>query len=266
MADITKIPQLSSGVPRDLDLTTNTPVVSTLKVGGATPTELTKTHVDSLIAAGPVHPSLGFTIVEHWMSSSAVGNTGWTILANSGSVGMSGGTQQYPGMARIDTFTSATSAPSLYLGGNSATFGSASFSVEAQIQFSALSTVVEEYSARIGMHNSLSATSPTNGIWFEYDRLTSTNWICKCKADGVETATTTSTAVVATTFLKLKIEINAAGTSVVFKVNDATVATITTNIPVGGTRYVWPNMQMVKSAGTTSRYMNTDWFVYQCRF
>jgi hypothetical protein len=50
MADISSLSRLLNGVVRNVDLTTNTLVTSSIKVGGLTPTELTKAILDSLIA------------------------------------------------------------------------------------------------------------------------------------------------------------------------------------------------------------------------
>ena len=49
MADISKIARLVSGIVRNLDISSNALVVGSLKVGSATPTELTKTILDNLI-------------------------------------------------------------------------------------------------------------------------------------------------------------------------------------------------------------------------
>ena len=50
MADISILARLVNGYLRNVDLTTNTPVVLSIKVGGGTNTELTKTILDNLIA------------------------------------------------------------------------------------------------------------------------------------------------------------------------------------------------------------------------
>lgn len=50
MADISILSRLINGVQRNVDLSTNTLVVSSIKVGGGAGTELTKTILDSLIA------------------------------------------------------------------------------------------------------------------------------------------------------------------------------------------------------------------------
>jgi len=51
MADINRLTRLINGLPRGVDLQQNTLVVGSLKVGSATPSELTKALLDALIAA-----------------------------------------------------------------------------------------------------------------------------------------------------------------------------------------------------------------------
>lgn len=50
MADISILARLVNGATRNVDLTTNTPVVLSIKIGGVTNTELTKTILDRLVA------------------------------------------------------------------------------------------------------------------------------------------------------------------------------------------------------------------------
>ena len=49
MADISKLSRLLNGIERQVDLSTNTLVVGSIKIGTASPTELTKTILDKLI-------------------------------------------------------------------------------------------------------------------------------------------------------------------------------------------------------------------------
>ena len=49
MADITRLSRFVGGLPRDVDMSTNTLQVSSLKVGSISPTELTKSLVDLLV-------------------------------------------------------------------------------------------------------------------------------------------------------------------------------------------------------------------------
>lgn len=50
MADISVLARLLNGAMRNVDLTSNTPVVFSIKVGGVTNTELTKAILDRLVS------------------------------------------------------------------------------------------------------------------------------------------------------------------------------------------------------------------------
>jgi hypothetical protein len=73
---------------------------------------------------------------------------------------------------------------------------------------------------------------PTNDeLFFRYtDNVNGGRWEAVTKAGGVETATDTGIAVVANTWYKLRLVVNAAATSVAFSINGALVATNVSNI------------------------------------
>ena len=76
--------------------------------------------------------------------------------------------------------------------------------------------------------------------------------------------TTTSTAVTASAWTKLRIEVNAAGTSVAFYVNGTLVATHTTNIPLASNnRFVLVKQGIAKTLGTTARLIYCDYLGYE---
>lgn len=75
------------------------------------------------------------------------------------------------------------------------------------------------------------------GAWFRYDTgVDGTAFWRTVTGDGANaTVTTTTTAIAAATEYELKIEVNSAGTSVRFFINNALVATHTTNLPTTST-------------------------------
>jgi len=60
----------------------------------------------------------------------------------------------------------------------------------------------------------------------------------------------------------LEIEVNAAGTSVVFKINGTTRATITTDIPTTTSNRLGLAVQQRKSVGTSSRSSRCDYLLH----
>jgi hypothetical protein len=153
---------------------------------------------------------------------------------------------------------------SMYLGNGAWVF-------ETSINLSNLSTALERFRTFHGFSTSVSQGTETDGVFFTYEEggifngtAASPNWQCVTVANSVRTLTTTSTAVTASAWNKLRIEVNAAGTSVAFFVNGTLVATHTTNIPLGSNaRYLNVKQGLYKATGLTSRTMYVDYLGYE---
>lgn len=206
-------------------------------------------------------PELGFDLFEGWNSTTAVGNLTWRVTANSGTNGMnvstSSGKEQ--GIARLDTSTSATSAPSMDLGsGSGFMFTNTLMVMQTKLQVATLSTITERFIDRFGFSNSNTSAAPTNGIYFEYDESTSPNWFLVTMASSVSTRTDTGIAVSAV-WKKFKLVITN-NTAVDAYIDNVLVATNTTNIPTGTGASCWASYQKIKSAGTTARVTYVDYW------
>jgi hypothetical protein len=137
--------------------------------------------------------------------------------------------------------------------------------IRNSIQVLSLSTVTDEYIFDVGFHDQFNTNNtPTTGVYFQYDRLTSTNWLAVSAEASTLTTTTTSVAVAADTWYNFDIIINAANTQVTYYINGVLVATHTTNIPTSTTN-VRPCFRIAKSAGTTSTSAVIDYFFYQVK-
>ena len=92
----------------------------------------------------------------------------------------------------------------------------------------------------LGIQNT-QTTIPTDAIIFRHSSAeATTNWYAITRASSSETTTNTGITLGTTTFHKFEININAAGTSVVFKIDGTTYATHATNIPtVGNHAFCW---------------------------
>lgn len=146
--------------------------------------------------------------------------------------------------------------------------GGGSWIYESSIEIQSLSTVLERFRFISGFGNSPTNANDSNAIFFIYDEggvsngtTASPYWQCITSNNNVRTLTTTNV-LVNELFNTLRIEINAAGTSVVFKINGNIVATHTTNIPVGLNKF---NIKqgIVKSIGTTNRSVFCDYLGYE---
>lgn len=149
-------------------------------------------------------------------------------------------------------------------------FGGGAWVYETSIEVETLSTLTEQFRFVTGFATQASVINEVNAIIFTYDSgglrngtIASPNWQCVTSDNSTRTLTTTAVAVT-TTWTKLRIEINAAATSVAFYINGTLVATHTTNIPTfANSRFLIMKQQLVKSAGTTNRSVYCDYLGYE---
>lgn len=151
--------------------------------------------------------------------------------------------------------------------------GSGSISLETYVTVGTLSNVTERFLTIFGYYSGANYNTTADGIFFSYDEegrmffefgaAATPNWKCYTRGAGVTTRTNTSIAVVAGTWYKLRIEINNAANSVTFFINGNLVATHTTNIPATTIGSMFTTSLIVKTAGTTTRSLLTDYFMYK---
>lgn len=173
-----------------------------------------------------------------------------------------------PGVLRLNAGTTSTGYASLHLGvGASGQFklGTGAVLWEADVKIPVLSTAGERFAVKVGVFADINALNELDGVEFLYDEggvatgsAASGNWqIVSCQT-STRTYTTTSTTIVLDTWYKLRIEVNAAGTSVAFYINGALAGTHTANIPTGA-RSVGLGMTIIKSVGSTARHADIDY-------
>jgi len=162
-----------------------------------------------------------------------------------------------------------------YAYGSSLYIGSGTISLETYLTVETLSTVTERFMTYFGYAGgSSNYLNIPSGIFFSYDEggvqfsagAATPNWKCYTRVtSGTVTLTTTSVPVVAAQWYKLRIDINSAGNSVTFYIDNTLVATHTTNIPLVTTA-IAPISIMNKTIGTSARTMLTDYFMYEETF
>jgi hypothetical protein len=119
-----------------------------------------------------------------------------------------------------------------------------------------LSDGTNNFFARVGVMNSAVAADPTDGIYFEYSNTVNAgDWTATCKGGGVQTQVDSGVQVTAGTFFRLKIQGADALAPVLFFVNNAQIASISTNIPVA---QLGLGFQMKKNANTLLRNFGVD--------
>lgn len=181
----------------------------------------------------------------------------------------------------LDTGTTTTGFVRLLTGTDSIGFATGNHTYEATVRYLNLSTSGEEYSSNVGFYDT-STVDPVDGCYFLYDRgatqatpgtgdsdVTGDRWKIMCSSNSVRTGwdldgtatqdgfTSVNSPVAAATWYRLKIVME--GTSKArFYINGTEVGRITTNIPSGTSRLTQTGFHILKSAGTTSRYLYVD--------
>jgi len=179
-----------------------------------------------------IDPSV-FTYLFDDFTGNAVqtGEYAWTN--HTGGVGASTtnitGEQNHPGIRRWNTGTGLSGYSGV---NNRLTFldPNGGDVMEFVVRIDATSLVL----FRGGIQDSFTAVEATDGYYFEFDPLTSANWRIVTANNSTRTKTTTSTAVVANTWYRLRIEVNNANSSVEFFINGTSAGTIATNLPASG--------------------------------
>jgi hypothetical protein len=122
-----------------------------------------------------------------------------------------------------------------------------------------LSTVLQRYTLRSGYFSITLPNTILFGAGFEYqDNQNGGRWQA-ITADGIgETSTDTGVLVTASTWFKLEVEINAAGTSVDYFIDNVLVATNVTDIPSGTGFSNFYNNHIMKIIGTAARTLYVD--------
>lgn len=134
------------------------------------------------------------------------------------------------------------------------------------IQIIDLSTLAERYTIHFGFgDNAAGSGAPTDGAIFEYsDNLSSGNWRAITEAAGVATTTDTGIVVAEDVWIRLTIVVD--NSSVLFYINNALVATHSTNVPTGATQQFGVyGGKIEKSTGTTNRTIAQDYVHFRKR-
>ena len=217
---------------------------------------------------------------NEWMAvPTATSSGGNDLVVNATGTGTGAGmvatpSANRPGIVTLQTGSTATGRTSFYTnsGLNTIELGGGAATLASDIFVPNLSASGERFAFLFGFYDA-TTMNQTDGIYFLYDEggvstgsAASANWQCVTVSNSNRTFTTTSTAVSSADFKRLAIEVNAAGTSVDFKIDGTTVATHTTNIPTGNARLVSYGYQLIKSIGTSARTVRTDWIYAKINF
>lgn len=128
---------------------------------------------------------------------------------------------------------------------------------EASANISALGVFGNDYTLNIGLL--CDDGTADDGVFFQYQRLSSANWRLVARNGGTTTVTTSGAAVSATS-ARLRIEVASSGLAT-FYINGTSVGTVTSNIPAR----VGIGVSMGRDSGATTqlRYVDIDYVAYQ---
>ncbi len=179
--------------------------------------------------------------------------TGACLVSNGPSVGVASG---HPGVVVFDattepsgvmTLSHITTLPFIFGGGTS-------YIGEWLINIEAPSDLISTYRIALGFSDQADAYSLTYGAIFYFDN-SSPNWIATTINTADSEIDSNTGVAVSPGWVKLRIEANAAGTSVVFKINGTVVATHTTGIPTNEAERFGVAMSITKSQGLSRKTM-----------
>lgn len=205
----------------------------------------------------PFSSNSRIVLFDDFLCNSTGGNVGWTTnVLSGGTIAITDSESNHSGIMRLSTGSSSSTAhAAFHLGTKSLYIGNGQITIEGLIRLVTLSTSSERYIFRFGLGDTTN-TSFDNGIFLEYDEITSANWRICASASASATKTTSLTTVTENVWIKLKIVINAAGNSVEYFVNGTSIGTVATTIPTQSS----PRIQIVKSVGTTARTVEIDYY------
>lgn len=172
-----------------------------------------------------------------------------------------------PGQVKLDTGAVATNRAAIASANYSQiAVGGGEITYEASLQVSALSTVTDRYQLLVGLYDTATAVNQVNGAYFLYDEggvstssTAAAYWQTATVGASTRTFNTslTQTTVAATTWVTLKVVVNAARTAVTFYINGTSVAVHTANIPAS-TAGLGFGVYLQKSIGATARFATVD--------
>lgn len=197
----------------------------------------------------------------------ALGPLSITVSGTSATItGLTSSEAAHPGVLRMTTGTTSTGRAALHGVRDNIRLGGGEWVHGWGVRPADLSTGTQRYQLAVGFLDNPAAVNQTDGCFFLYDEggvstgsTASANWQCVTSSGSIRTVTVSSVAVSTSTWAALDVRVNAAGTSVEFRINGTLVATHATNVPTASGALVTVGVAMWKSAGTTEARVDLDY-------
>lgn len=206
-------------------------------------------------------------VFDDWIcgGGSTASALGWSTGQSGGSMSSNPNatvTSTNPGIMRATTGGTSSGWVNYRLGSNATDtgpikFGGGYISHQWIIGLSALSDGTDTYTVYVGMGGGTDGSEMTDGAYFAYTHGTNSgNWVFKTANGGSRTTGNSSNAAT-TSFQRLRIDVNAAATSVSFFFNDVECANspLAADIPTNSMNIFF---SIIKSAGANARMAYLD--------
>lgn len=179
-----------------------------------------------------------------------------TEVALTGGVSGVDGGATTPGVCRLSTGTNSLGRAAIKCGDtNNITVGGGEIEIATRFRIPTLSDGTNTFFCQLaGLLNAWDATA-TNRIYAAYPSAGGGLSLI-CRNAGVDTSDDGSTVLVANTWYRLRLVVNAAGTEANLYVDDVLEATVSSGLPTAALR---AGTLIGKSAGTTSRDLDLDY-------
>ncbi|HJQ08957.1 MAG TPA: hypothetical protein VJ836_05755, partial [Candidatus Saccharimonadales bacterium] len=216
--------------------------------------------------------SLGYNFTEDFMTNGAasdMGANGWDGEQIGTGASVDNITTTFsgrPGIVELTTGTTTTGRASIHIsvdgGGNwEPIIISGGDEIEFAINIPTLSDVsggTNEYDIRAGLCDNSSGDC-VDGVYFEYNRDTSANWIIGASSNTTNRSETTTSTAVATGWHRFKMVVNSSASSIEYFIDGVSVGTISTAANLPTTRATSPMFHIIKEAGATARTIMIDY-------
>ncbi len=142
-------------------------------------------------------------------------------------------------------------------------FGSIALDLTWRFRLNALPASGQDFKIVIGFADTRSAT-PTNGAFLFLDFAAGfTDFRYRTRAAGSQTDVGSGLTAAANTWYKLRLQVNAAGTSVIFTIDGANGQTLSTNVPNGTGQPVGIMAYNERVSGTNNRITYLDYVRFE---
>ena len=216
-------------------------------------------------AENPFAPASALEFIDDFLYYTFPGGSIWngdSVWAFAGSLGWNAvaGEANHPGVMELQISTINT-AEAIHKRLDQFAGGNGELIFEIALKLTTLSSSSERYIVTVGFGDVTASGDQVDGAYFRYsDNLQSGNWE-RCTANN-STRTQQSTGVAVTTsWTRLRVVMNSAGTQVDFYIDGTSAGSITTNIPTGAGREFGVLFKLEKTVGNTARQMRVD-YVY----